>query len=373
MKLKSLHVSLFLQSSFKGIFVTITPKGYWMSAKLLSPHGIGNVVLKNRIVMPPMCLYNAQDDGFVSPFHTLHYGTRALGGVGLIIIEATGVESRGRISDKDLGIWSDEHIASHESLTKTCKSFGAHIALQLAHAGRKCECANEMPVAPSSIAFSPNKPFKIPHELSIDEIVEIKNAFIQGAIRAQKAGYDMIELHGAHGYLLCEFLSPLTNQRKDEYGGIFKNRCRFLLEVAKGIKDVVSIPLIVRLSAHEWMKEGWSEADTIKLSQALENLGVDALHISSGGNHLSPDLPPRIVPLYQTHYAQAIKEHVNIPIIAVGLITTPSEAEALLMSKSCDFVAFGRELLRNPNLAFEAASIFKESNKIHPSYTRAYM
>ena len=291
----------------------------------------------------------------------------------MIIVEATGVESRGRISDKDLGIWSDEHIASHESLTKTCKSFGARIALQLAHAGRKCECAKETPVAPSPLPFSPEMPFKTPHELSIDEIKEVKNAFIQGAKRAKEAGYDMIELHGAHGYLLCEFLSPLTNERSDEYGGSFKNRCRLLLEIAKVIKESVAIPLIVRLSAHEWMKEGWSEADSIKLSQALENLGVDALHISSGGNHLKPDLPPHIVPLYQVKYAKAIKKHVNIPVIAVGLITSPVEAEALLLGKSCDFVAFGRELLRNPNLAFEAASIFKESNKIIPPYLRDYM
>jgi NADPH2 dehydrogenase len=344
-----------------------------MSNMLLSPHAIGNVNLKNRIVMPPMCLYNAQDNGFVTPFHTLHYGARALGGVGLIIVEATGVESRGRISDKDLGIWTDEHIPSHESLTKTCKSFGSHIALQLAHAGRKCECINETPVAPSPLAFSPSLPFKTPHELSLDEIEDVKNAFINGAIRAQKSGYDMIELHGAHGYLLCEFLSPLTNQRNDEYGGSFKNRCRLLLEIAKGIKEAVSIPLIVRLSAHEWMREGWSVLDSIKLSQALENLGVDALHISSGGNHLKPDLAPSIIPLYQAGYAKSIKEHVNIPVIAVGLITTPVEAEALLMNKGCDFVAFGRELLRNPNLAYEAASIFKEPSKLHPSYIRAYM
>lgn len=344
-----------------------------MSSKLLSSHTIGNITLKNRIVMPPMCLYSANGDGFVSPFHTLHYGARALGGVGLIIVEATGVEPRGRISDKDLGIWSDEHIPSHESLTKTCKSFGAHIALQLAHAGRKCECANETPVAPSSIAFSESHPFKKPHELSIDEIKIIKNAFIEGAIRAQKAGYDMVELHGAHGYLLCEFLSPLTNQRDDEYGGSFKNRCKFLLEIAKGIKEAVSIPLLVRLSAHEWMKEGWSISDSIKLSQALENLGVDALHISSGGNHLKPDLPPQITPLYQAGYAKSIKENINIPVIAVGLISTPVEAEALLIGNSCDFVGFGRELLRNPNLAYEAASIFKEPLKITPQYMRAYM
>ena len=344
-----------------------------MTSKLLSSHGIGNVLLKNRIVMPPMCLYRAQEDGYVSPFHTLHYGGRALGGVGLIIVEATAVEARGRISDKDLGIWSDEHIESHESLTKTCKSFGTHIALQLAHAGRKSECIHEQPVAPTAIPFGPSEPFKTPHELSIDEIHEIKNAFIQAAIRAQKAGYDMVELHGAHGYLLCEFLSPITNKREDEYGGSFKNRCRLLLEITKGIKEAITIPLIVRLSAHEWMKEGWNEADSIKLAQALENLGIDALHISSGGNNLKPDLPPKIIPLYQTSYAKTIKEQVNIPIIAVGLITTPVEAEALLMGKICDFVAFGRELLRNPNLAFEAASVFKEPTKIDPSYMRAYL
>lgn len=340
---------------------------------LLSPFSIGSLSLKNRIVMPPMCLYSAEENGHVTPFHTLHYGARALGETGLIIVEATGVEARGRISDHDLGIWNDTHIHSHESLTKTCKSFGAHVALQLGHAGRKCECVNQTPVAPSAIAFKEGAPFKTPHALTIEEVEQVKHAFVQGAIRAQKAGYDMVEIHAAHGYLLSEFLSPLTNERQDKYGGSFENRCRLLLEIVTETKKRVDMPLLVRLSAHEWMKEGWSLKDTQTLAKALEEAGVDALHISSGGNIAKPNWRPKITPLYQAPYAKAVKDHVSIPVIAVGRITTPSEGESLLMGNMCDFVAYGRELLRNPNFGIQAAKELLDEDRVPAPYARAYM
>ncbi|MBE0494854.1 MAG: NADH:flavin oxidoreductase/NADH oxidase [Campylobacterales bacterium] len=340
---------------------------------LLSPASIGSLSLKNRIVMPPMCLYSATHEGHATPFHTLHYGARALGETGLIIVEATGVEPRGRISDKDLGLWNDAHIASHKSLTDTCHFFGAAIGVQLAHAGRKCECADETPIAPSALAFSDAAPYKTPKAMSLEEIATVTDAFVQSALRAQKAGYDVVEIHGAHGYLLCEFLSPLSNQREDQYGGNLENRCRFLLEVVTSIKKAITLPVIVRLSAHEWMKEGWQREDTLILAKALEKAGVDALHISSGGNQAAPDNRPRLVPLYQVGEAKAIKNKVGIPVIAVGQISTPIEAEALLIGETCDFVAFGRELLRNPHLGIEAAKLFKEPTKIPAPYARAYL
>lgn len=339
---------------------------------LLQEGMIGNVTLRNRIVMPPMCMYHADSDGHPNAFHTLHYGSKALGGVGLIIVEATAVESRGRISENDLGIWSDEHIAGHRAITQICHENGAKIAIQLAHAGRKCECSSESPVAPSAIAFSGDAPYRLPSALSLTEIEEIKHTFVRAALRAKEAGYDIIEIHGAHGYLLCEFLSPLTNRRDDLYGGVFENRCRLLVEVTKAIKDAANLPVIVRISADEWMHEGWNIEDSIALSQALKTAGADIMHVSAGGNQLRTQTQPPIVPLYQAEYAKRIRHEASIPTIAVGLITTPTEGEALLVGGVCDFVAYGRVLLRNPNLALSAAKEFQESDKIPLSFRRGF-
>jgi NADPH2 dehydrogenase len=339
---------------------------------LLQEGAIGGVTLKNRIVMPPMCMYHAEHDGNPNAFHTLHYGSKALGGVGLIIVEATAIEARGRISENDLGIWSDEHIASHHVLTTICHDNGAKIAVQLAHAGRKCGCNSEIPVAPSAIAFCTEAPYRIPSALTLEEIGEIKDSFIRAALRAKEAGYDMVEIHGAHGYLLCEFLSPLSNQRNDRYGGTFENRCRLLVEVTKAIKEATNLPIIVRISADEWMNEGWNIEDSITLSKALKTAGADVIHVSAGGNQAITQTQPPFVPLYQADYAKRIRNEGSIPTIAVGLITTPAEGEALLIGEICDFVAYGRALLRNPNLPLAAAKEFQETDKIPASFRRGF-
>ena len=339
---------------------------------LFKSGNIGTLELKNRIVMPPMCMYKSDDSGELKTFHKTHYLARAIGGVGFIIVEATAVEPRGRISDEDLGLWEDSQIIQHQELNEDIHFFGAKTAIQIAHAGRKSTVKDTTPIAPSAIAFSNEEPFKTPINASLEDIKNIKELFVKTAIRAKKANYDAIELHAAHGYLLCEFLSQLSNKREDIYGGSLENRCRLVLEITKEIKQKVDLPLIVRISADEWMKEGWNIDDSIYLSKELEKLGVDAIHVSSGGNQEKTNNSPELKPLYQSHWAKQIKENINIPVIAVGLITTAIEGEKLLEEKYCDFVAYGREILRNPNLAFYAASEFKEKDKIDSSYQRAF-
>ncbi|MBD3830393.1 MAG: NADH:flavin oxidoreductase/NADH oxidase [Arcobacter sp.] len=340
---------------------------------LLKSVNIGALELKNRVVMPPMCMYKSDESGEIKDFHKYHYVSRALGGVGFIIVEATAIEPKGRISSNDLGLWDDSLIEKHKQLNKDIHSFGAKTAIQIAHAGRKSIVTDSTPIAPSSIAFSKEAPYKLPKEVSIEEIKDIKELFIKAAFRAKEADYDAIELHAAHGYLLCEFLSPLSNDRTDIYGGTLVNRCRLVLEIATEIKQKLDLPLIVRISADEWMSGGWNIEDSIYLSKELEKIGVDAIHVSSGGNLEKPDNAPTIQPLYQSSWAKKIKENVNIPVIAVGLITTAIEGEYLLENSTCDFVAYGRELLRNPNFVFYAANEFKEKEKINSSYQRAFV
>ena len=340
---------------------------------LLKSANIGALELKNRVVMPPMCMYKSDESGEIKDFHKYHYVSRALGGVGFIIVEATAIEPKGRISSNDLGLWDDSLIEKHKQLNKDIHSFGAKTAIQIAHAGRKSIVTDSTPIAPSSIAFSKEAPYKLPKEVSIEEIKDIKELFIKAAFRAKEADYDAIELHAAHGYLLCEFLSPISNNRTDVYGGTLENRCRLVLEIATEIKQKLDLPLIVRISADEWMSGGWNIEDSIYLSKELEKIGVDAIHVSSGGNLEKPDNAPTIQPLYQSSWAKKIKENVNIPVIAVGLITTAIEGEYLLENSTCDFVAYGRELLRNPNFVFYAANEFKEKEKINSSYQRAFV
>lgn len=340
---------------------------------LLKSANIGALELKNRVVMPPMCMYKSDESGEIKDFHKYHYVSRALGGVGFIIVEATAIEPKGRISSNDLGLWDDSLIEKHKQLNKDIHSFGAKTAIQIAHAGRKSIVTDSTPIAPSSIAFSKEAPYKLPKEVSIEEIKDIKELFIKAAFRAKEADYDAIELHAAHGYLLCEFLSPISNNRTDIYGGTLENRCRLVLEIATEIKQKLDLPLIVRISADEWMSGGWNIEDSIYLSKELEKIGVDAIHVSSGGNLEKPDNAPTIQPLYQSSWAKKIKENVNIPVIAVGLITTAIEGEYLLENSTCDFVAYGRELLRNPNFVFYAANEFKEKEKINSSYQRAFV
>ena len=339
---------------------------------LISPYKIAQVELKNRVVMPPMCMYKADNDGAVKDFHLTHYSARAIGGVGLIITEATAVESRGRISDNDLGLWNDAHIKGHQKLTTLCHSFGAKTAIQLAHAGRKSLCVDSTPIAPSILLFSESGGYKQPHALHVKEIDEIKTAFVEAAKRAQKAGYDILEIHAAHGYLLCEFLSPITNQRTDHYGGSLENRCSLVIEVCKMVKEAVDLPLMVRVSADEWVDEGWNVNDTIFLSQKLKSIGVEAMHVSAGGNNAVQPNMPELKPFYQASDAQKIRKEVGIATIAVGLITTAEQGEELLQNGTCDLVAYGRELLRNPNFVQFYARASGKKELIEPSYIRAF-
>ena len=339
---------------------------------LLQSGKIGNLDLKNRVVMPPMCMYKSDNSGELKDFHYFHYISRAASDVGLVIVEATAVEPKGRISNFDLGLWDDSLIENHKKMNQKLHLFGAKSAIQIAHAGRKSEVNDDICIAPSSIAFSQLAPYKTPIELTLEEIKNVKELFVNAAIRAQKADYDSVELHAAHGYLLCEFLSPLTNHRTDIYGGSLENRCKLVIEIAQEIKNRVKLPLIVRISADEWMQNGWNVNDSIYLSKELEKVGVDSMHISSGGNMEKTDKAPKIEPFYQANWAKEIKKSVNIPVIAVGLITTGKDGEYLLENEFCDFVAYGRELLKNPNLVFYAANELNEKDKINSSYIRAF-
>ena len=339
---------------------------------LLTPFESGAIHLKNRVVMPPMCLYKACEDGCVTPFHHAHYGARAIGGVGLIIVEATAVEPRGRISDNDLGLWSDEHIQGHQTLVENCHHFGAKMAIQLAHAGRKSLCKNSLPASSSPLLFSETGGYKTPIELCNMEIEEIIIAFINAAKRAKQAGYDVLELHAAHGYLLHEFLSPLTNMRKDRYGGTLEKRCLLVIKICKALLEAVGLPLIVRISADEWVTGGFGIEESLYLCHELRALGVTMIHVSSGGNHAVQPLLPPLNPLYQAHFAKIIKEKVGIPTIAVGLITTQQEGESLLEEAFCDAVAYGRELLRNPNFVQFILQQRGDKEHLESAYLRAF-
>jgi NADPH2 dehydrogenase len=314
-----------------------------MAVKLFSPYTIKGVTLKNRIVMAPMCMYSSHNkDGHVQNWHRTHYTSRAVGQVGLIIVEATSVTPQGRISPLDLGIWNDGHVEGLTELVGLMKEYGAKTGIQLAHAGRKAVLDGEI-LAPSALAF--NEKMKTPTEMSITDIEETVKAFKKGAERAAKAGFDVIEIHGAHGYLINEFLSPLANKRADEYGGSAENRYRFLREVIDAIKTVWNGPLFVRVSAHDYHEEGLTPNDYITFAQWMKDQGVDLIDVSSGSV-----IPAHIhvYPGYQVKYSETIKSGADIATGAVGLITTGIQAEEILQNERADLIFLARELLRDP-------------------------
>ena len=314
-----------------------------MTTKLFSPFTIKDVTFKNRIVMAPMCMYSSHnEDGHIQNWHRTHYTSRAVGQVGLIIVEATAVTAQGRISPQDLGIWSDEHVEGFTELVALMKENGAKTGIQLAHAGRKAVLEGEI-IAPSALAF--NESSKTPKEMTKDEIAETIEAFKKGAERAAKAGFDVIEIHAAHGYLINEFLSPLSNKRTDEYGGSTENRYRFLREVIDEVKTVWNGPLFVRVSANDYHEEGLTPEDYVPISQWMKEQGVDLIDVSSGAV-----VPARInvFPGYQVKYSETIKHGAEIPTGAVGLITTGIQAEEILQNERADLVFLARELLRDP-------------------------
>ncbi|MDR4936404.1 NADPH dehydrogenase NamA [Rossellomorea marisflavi] len=314
-----------------------------MNRKLFQPYTIKNVELKNRIVMAPMCMYSSHnEDGKIENWHRTHYTSRAVGGAGLIIQEATAVTPQGRISPQDLGIWSDDHLEGLTELVTLMKEQEAKTGIQLAHAGRKAVLEGDI-LAPSAIAF--NDDMKTPVAMTIEQINETVTAFIHGAERARKAGFDVIEIHGAHGYLVNEFLSPLSNRREDEYGGSAENRYRFLKEIIDGVKTVWDGPLFVRVSAKDYHEDGLDVDDYIIFSKWMKEQGVDLIDVSSGAV-----VPARIpvFPGYQVKPAERIKHEADIDTGAVGLITSGLQAEEILQNERADLILLGRELLRDP-------------------------
>lgn len=338
-----------------------------MARKLFTPWTVKDVTIKNRIVMAPMCMYSSHEkDGKLQPFHMAHYISRAIGQVGLIIVEATAVNPQGRISDQDLGIWSDDHIEGFAKLTEQVKAQGSKIGIQLAHAGRKAELEGDI-YAPSAIPFDEQS--KTPAEMTTEQIKETIQEFKQAAARAKEAGFDIIELHAAHGYLMHEFLSPLSNHRTDEYGGSHENRYRFLGETIEAVKEVWDGPLFVRISASDYTDKGLDIADHIGFAKWMKEQGVDLIDCSSGAL-VQADI--NVFPGYQASFAEKIREQAEIATGAVGLITTGTMAEEILQNNRADLIFVARELLRDPHFARSAA---KQLNTEIPSpvqYDRAW-
>lgn len=349
---------------------------------LLSPFNIKNVQLKNRIVVSPMCQYSAKD-GFANDWHLVHLGSRAVGGAALIIQEATSVSPEGRISPNDLGIWSDEHIPFLKRITTFIKENGAVPGVQLAHAGRKASFdtpwKGSKQITEADGGWNTVAPSAIPHQegnvspqaLSAGGIEKIKEDFISATKRCITAGYEVLELHAAHGYLLHQFLSPLSNQRTDQYGGSFENRIRFVLEIVAATQEVwpAENPLFVRISATDWAEGGWSPEESVKLSAVLKDMGVDLIDTSSGGNISYQQIP--LSPGYQVPFAEAIKKETGVLTGAVGLITEASQAEEILQEGKADLIIMARELLRDPYFPIHAAYELDEESQWPEQYERA--
>ncbi len=329
-------------------------------SRLYTPIKLRDLVVRNRIVMAPMCIYSAGDDGCATDTHLVHYGARALGGVGLIITECVSVSPRGRLSHTDLGIWSDDQIPALRRVIQFCQRHGAAVCLQLAHSGRKSWCDTygvgpEELIAPSAVPQGPG--WATPRAMSQDDIAQAIEEYRQAARRSLEAGADTVQIHAAHGYLIHEFLSPISNRRTDGYGGTRTGRMRFMLEVADAVRDVVApgIPVLTRLSVSDWADGGITIQDSIEYARALKAHGVDMIDCSSGG--ILEDKPPRMGPGYQVPFAETIRMNVDIPTIAVGSISTAEMAEEILLNERADMVSLGRELLHNPHWALDAARV----------------
>ena len=335
-------------------------------ALLFEPIKIREITLKNRIIVSPMCQYSSVD-GFANDWHLVHLGTRAVGGAALVFTEATAVSPEGRISPDDLGIWKDEHVAFLKKITTFVKEQGAVPGIQLAHAGRKASHLSPwkgrvaltekeggwQTVAPSAVAFKDDEP--APLAMTKDEIKQLVKDFGDATRRAVDAGFEVFEIHGAHGYLVNEFLSPVSNFRKDEYGGSFENRIRLLIEIIKEMRGEMKkgSPLFVRISATDWVPGGWDENDSVALAKILRENEVDVIDCSTGGNSHQQKIP--VAPLYQVPFSEKIKKEAHILTAAVGLITTAHEAEEILQYKKADLIIMARQLLREPYFPLHAA------------------
>jgi 2,4-dienoyl-CoA reductase-like NADH-dependent reductase (Old Yellow Enzyme family) len=353
------------------------------SASIFAPLEIGDITLPNRIVVSPMCQYSSED-GFANDWHLVHLGSRAVGGASLVITEATAITAVGRISPRDLGLWKDEHIAPLKRIVDFLHGQGTFAGIQLAHAGRKASMCPPWEgervatageggwsdvVAPSAIPFAPH--YAQPRALDEAEINAVVGAFAQAAHRSLLAGFDVIEIHGAHGYLLHEFLSPLSNHRSDSYGGSFENRIRLLIRVVDAVRDVWphEKPLFVRISATDWTDGGWSLQESIALSAQLRLRKVDLIDVSSGG--LVPGAKIPVGPGYQTHFSEQIRRQTGILTGTVGMITDPAQADHILRTEQADLVLMAREFLRDPYWALHAADELRQKIAWPAQYLRA--
>ncbi|MEJ2357426.1 MAG: NADH:flavin oxidoreductase/NADH oxidase [Deinococcales bacterium] len=354
-------------------------------AALFDPLDLRGLRLRNRIAVSPMCQYSAED-GFANDWHLVHLGARAVGGTGLVLTEATAVEARGRISPRDLGLWRDEHVDGLTRIVRFVHDVGAHIGVQLAHAGRKAstwhpwaEQRGAVPedeggwtvVGPTATPFAPNYP--VPEALRPEQMAEVVNAFEAAATRALDAGFDVVEIHGAHGYLLHSFLSPLANTRDDAYGGDFDGRTRLLREVTAAVRRVwpEDRPLLVRLSSTDWTDDGWSGDDTVRLATLLRELGVDLVDCSTGG--IVPGVEVPVAPNYQVPFAQRVRTEAGVASGAVGMITEAEQAEAIVARGEADLVLLAREMLRDPSWPQHAARALDADARslFPPQYLRA--
>lgn len=351
--------------------------------RLFDPLDVRSVTFPNRIFVSPMCEYSSED-GFANEWHLVHLGSRAVGGAGLVFTEATAVTPEGRISPQDLGIWKDEHLPGLTRIVNFIQQQGSVAGMQLAHAGRKASTlrpwdgngkVNELDggwrnvMAPSAIPFADNYPHPI--EMTPGMIARVVAAFSGAAARALKAGFRVIEIHAAHGYLIHEFLSPLSNHRKDDYGGGFENRTRFVREITIAIRKVwpQELPLFIRISATDWTDGGWDIEQSVALVKELKPLGVDFVDCSSGGNAAQAKIP--VGPGYQVPFAERIRNDAGILTGAVGLITTPEQAEEIVSTGKADAVLLARELLRDPYFPMRAAAALGQEITWPAQYLRA--
>jgi 2,4-dienoyl-CoA reductase-like NADH-dependent reductase (Old Yellow Enzyme family) len=357
----------------------------FVTALLFTPYKLRDVAFRNRIGVSPMCQYWSHD-GFASEWHLVHLGSRAVGGAALVMTEATAVEGRGRITPYDLGIWSDDHIPMLAKITKFIREFGAVPGIQLAHAGRKSSAQRPWEggrsiadgdggwptVAPSPLAFGgpKNELWKVPAELSVGEISQIQQAFVTAARRALQAGFRLVELHFAHGYLGHSFLSPISNRRADQYGGSFENRVRFALETVQQVREVwpTELPLAMRVSASDWLDGGWDIDQTVQLANLLKPLGIDLLDCSSGG--IAPGVKYDARTGYQVPFAEQVQREADLPTAAVGSITNPKVAEEVLQQRKATFIFLARAMLDDPYWPLHASFELDSRNKlaIPPSY-----
>ena len=351
---------------------------------LLEPYTLRQLTLINRIAVSPMCQYSSVD-GLANDWHLVHLGSRAVGGAGLVFTEATAVTPDGRITAQDLGLWHDDQIEPLQRITRFIRAQGAVAGIQLAHAGRKAstyrpwlgkhgsvkeEEGGWVPVGPSPIAFDPRH--TVPTQLDESQINDLVQAFADAAKRALEAGFSVVEVHAAHGYLLHQFLSPLSNQRRDQYGGSFENRIRLVLQVTEAVRGVwpETLPVFVRVSATDWVEDGWNPDETVELARRLKALGVDLIDVSSGGTAANAEIP--VGPGYQTRFAERVRKESGIATGTVGMITEPAQAEHILRTGQADLILLARELLRDPYWPLHADDDLGGRQAIWPAqYQRA--